>query len=152
MHAGGIEIAEPRRIGPVLAVDEVERSVEELLVHRLHARGVERAGVFDGLLADPAVGRINGWIVAIARLALENSARPELRAETLFLRIKVVEVAEEFVEAVHGRQELIAVAKMVLAELSGGVAERLERFRHTHVLNAQANVRPRQSDLGEAGA
>src|SRR6266699_5083722 len=111
MHAGGIEIAEPRRIGPVLAVDEVERSVEELLVHRLHARGVERAGVFDGLLAYPAVGRINGWIVAIARLALENSARPELRAETLvlrvigvlrlFLRIKVVEVAEEFVEAVH---------------------------------------------------
>src|SRR6266568_8372162 len=138
MHAGGIEVAEPRRIGTVLAVNEVERSVEKLLVHRLHARGVERAGVFDGLFADPAIGGVDGWVVPVARLACEDAARPELRAETrilrvvrvlrLFLRIKVVEVAEEFVEAMHGRQELIAVAKMVLAELSGGVAERLECF------------------------
>ena len=37
-------------------------------------------------------------------------------------RVEVVEVAEELVEAVHGRQELVEVAEVVLAELAGGVA------------------------------
>ena len=40
----------------------------------------------------------------------------------LLLGVEVVEVAEELVEAVHGRQELVAVAEVVLAELPGGVA------------------------------
>ena len=40
----------------------------------------------------------------------------------VFHRVEVVEVAEELVEAVHGRQELVAVAQVVLAELAGGVA------------------------------
>jgi hypothetical protein len=41
----------------------------------------------------------------------------------------VIEIAKEFVKPVHGGQELIAVAEMVLAELAGGVAERLEQVR-----------------------
>jgi len=45
----------------------------------------------------------------------------------LVLGVEVIEVAKEHVEAVHGRQELVAVAEMVLAELSGHVAERLEQ-------------------------
>ena len=45
----------------------------------------------------------------------------------VFPRIEVIEVAEKFVEAVHRRQELVLVAKMVLAELAGGVAHSLER-------------------------
>ena len=47
----------------------------------------------------------------------------------LVLGIEVVEVAEELVEAVDGRQELVAVAEMVLAELAGDVAQRLEQTR-----------------------
>ena len=39
----------------------------------------------------------------------------------------MVEVAEELVEAVVGRQELVLVAEVVLAELAGGVAEVLQR-------------------------
>ena len=35
----------------------------------------------------------------------------------LLFRVEVVEVAEPFVEAMHGRQELVAVAEVVLAEL-----------------------------------
>ena len=46
----------------------------------------------------------------------------------LLLGIEVVEVAEELVEAVHRRQELVAVAEVVLAELAGGVALRLEQL------------------------
>ncbi len=107
---------------------------EEFLVDRFHPLGVERAGVLDDLLADAPEGRIDGRIVAVARLALEDAARPELRAEARVLRIvgilrllfgvEVIEIAEEFIEAMHRRQMLVAVAQMVLAELAGGVAER----------------------------
>ena len=42
----------------------------------------------------------------------------------LLLGIQMVEIAEELVEAVHRRQELVLVAEMVLAELPGGIALR----------------------------
>ena len=46
----------------------------------------------------------------------------------LFFRVQVVEVAKPFVKPMHGGQELVAVALMVLAELRGGVALRLEHL------------------------
>ena len=49
----------------------------------------------------------------------------------LLLGVEVVEIAEEFVEAVVGRQEFVLVAEMVLAELAGHVAERLEVVRRS---------------------
>jgi hypothetical protein len=45
----------------------------------------------------------------------------------VFHCIQVIEIAEEFVEAVDGGQELILVAKMIFSELAGGVALRFER-------------------------
>ena len=45
----------------------------------------------------------------------------------LFLGVQVVEVAEELVEPVHGRQVRVAVAKVILAELAGGVALLLQQ-------------------------
>src|SRR5258705_10680192 len=36
-------------------------------------------------------------------------------------RVEVIEVAIELIEAVHGRQELVEVTQVVLAELSRGV-------------------------------
>ena len=63
----------------------------------------------------------------------------------------MVEIAEKFVEAVYGRQIFVAVAEMVLAELSGGVAERLQGFRNAHVFGVKADVRTWQTDLGQAG-
>ena len=70
----------------------------------------------------------------------------------LFLGVEVIEIAEELVEAVHRRQELVVVAEMVLAELAGGVAERLQRLGDGHVLGLQAEVGAGQADLGKAGA
>ena len=64
----------------------------------------------------------------------------------------MVEVAEELVEAVHRRQELVAVAEMVLAELAGGVALRLEQLGEGRVLLGQSILGARQADLEEAGA
>ena len=46
----------------------------------------------------------------------------------LILSVKVIKIAEELIEAVNRGQELVAVAKMVLAELPGRVTQRLEQF------------------------
>jgi hypothetical protein len=60
----------------------------------------------------PEVGEVFGrWVVCLLRL---------------LFGVQVVEVAEELVEPVVGRKELVLVAEMVFAELAGGVAERLQ--------------------------
>ena len=51
-----------------------------------------------------------------------------------------------------GRQEFIAVAQMVLAELSRGVAERLQRLRNGDVPRLQSHRSPRHTHLGQSGA
>ena len=57
-------------------------------------------------------------------------------------RVEVIEVAEELVEAVHRRQELVQVAEVVLAELAGGVAHALERGGDGHGFRRQARGAP----------
>ena len=75
-----------------------------------------------------------------------------IRPLRLFFGIEVVQVAEELVEAVGGRQVLVLVAEMVLAELTGGIAERLQRLSDGDVAFLQADRRARHADLGQAGA
>ena len=70
----------------------------------------------------------------------------------LLLGVEVVEIAEELVEAVDRRQELVAVAEMVLAELAGRVALRLEQFGEVGSSARQPFLGARQADLQEAGA
>ena len=70
----------------------------------------------------------------------------------IFHRIEVIEVAEEFVEAVHRRQELVAVAQMVLAELAGGVTTRLQHVGDGGGLGRQADRGAGLADRGHAGA
>ena len=70
----------------------------------------------------------------------------------LILGVEVVEVAEELVEAVHRRQELVAVAEVVLAELAGHVAERLQQVGDGRILGLQALRRGGQPDLQQPGA
>ena len=90
--------------------------------------------------------------------ARKTEAQLELRALRvvgvlrLILRVEVIEVAEKLVEAMNGRQELIAVAEMILAELSGHIALRLEQFGERRVLVRQPFLSARQPDLQKAGA
>ena len=94
--------------------------------------------------------------------AVQHAARTELLLERGILRIvgqlrlllgvEVIEIAEELVEAVHGRQVFVPIAEMVLAELAGGVAERLEQFGDGRVFLLQADRRAGHADLGQAGA
>ena len=52
----------------------------------------------------------------------------------LVFGIQVIKVAEELVEAVHGRQEFVAVAEMVFAELPGRITLRLQQLGYGRVL------------------
>ena len=157
-----VEPAEERRAGRDLPLDEVDRRVRGLVVDRLHALSGERAGVLDRLPADPAPARILGRIVGVGRLAAQHAARAELLPKArvsrvvevlgLLLGVQVVEVAEELVEPVHGRQVLVPVAEVVLAELPGGVAERLQQLRDRRIAVLQPDRGGRHADLGEPGA
>jgi hypothetical protein len=92
----------------MLALHVVDRRGGSFVVDRLHALLGERAGVFDGLFADLAEPRIDGGVVFVGRLALEDAARTELlpvvrilgtvRQPRLLLGVEVVEVADELVE------------------------------------------------------
>src|SRR4030095_9873236 len=128
VHAGGVEPHEERLLVPACAVDEVARSLKELLVCSLHALLVEGAGVGAVLLAPLAESRIFAWRLDGRRRAPEHAARAEAQLELCALRVvrvlrlvlgvEVVEIAEELVEAVHGGEELVAVPEMILAALS----------------------------------
>jgi hypothetical protein len=151
-----------RRAGRDLALHVVEGGVRGLVVDRLHALAGERAGVLDRLPADPAEARIFGRIVLGRRLAPEHTARAErfpkarvpgvVEVLRLLLGVQVVEVAEELVEPVHGRQIFVAIAEVVLAELPGGVAKRLQELRDRRVDCLQPDRRGRHADLGQPRA
>ena len=138
VHAGRVPPAEERLAVRVGLLDELQARVEELLVHRLHALDRQRSGVLDLLRAvwiGPAVQD-----AARAELLLELGVLRIVRVLRLLLRVQVVEVAEELVEAVGGGQELVAVAQVVLAELAGDVTQRLEQLGDRRVFGPQAEV------------
>ena len=99
--------------------------------------------------------------VSVAQ-AVHDPARAELLPERgclrvvgilrLFLGVEVIEIAEELVEAVDGREELVEVSQMVLTELSGRVAEVLHEIGDARIFGLQADVRARQADFGQSGA
>ena len=120
------------------AIHVVERSSKDLLIDGFHPFDGEWARVLAGLLAPRAEARIRCWIVRRGRLAVEDAARPKLGKECwvlgiihilrFLLGIHVIEVAEEFIEAKHRRQEFVAIAEMVLAIFKSHVAESLEQI------------------------
>ena len=64
----------------------------------------------------------------------------------------MVEVAEELIEPVHGRQRFVAIADVVLAELPCGVAEVLHQAADGGIQLAHAHRRAGVAHLGESGA
>ncbi len=146
VHAGAAPPDKPRLAGLVLAPDEVDGRGYGLVIHGLHALLGQRPRILD----------------LAVRSGLDHATRSELPTELgilwvvlvlgLLLGVEVVEVAEELVEAVVGRQVLVAVAEVVLAELAGGVALVLEQHGNCRVLDPHAFLGARQADLGESGA
>ena len=102
----------------MLLLNEAHRRLQGLLVDGLHALLRQRPRVLDLLAALPSAHE------SIAPRGQTYSGTRVLRIVLvlgLLLGIEVDKVAE-FVEAVHDRQVLVAVALVVLAELAGGIA------------------------------
>ena len=162
VHVGEVHPDEERLVGLRLPLDEVDGAGGDVVVDRLHPLLGQRAGVLDRLLADLAESRVDRRVVDVGGLAVEHAPRAVLLPESrvlgivaklrLLLGVEVVEVAVELVEAVDRGQELVAVAQVVLAELAGRVAVRLEQLGDRGVLLLKAQRRARQADLGQAGA
>src|SRR5688572_21166503 len=101
-------------------IDEVDRSREKFLVDRFHTFLGERARVVAFLLAPRTEPRIVARCNGRRSSALQHAAWAELRPEGgilgivgmlgLILGIQMIKVAEELVEAVHRRQEFVAIA------------------------------------------
>ena len=122
MHAGRIHSDEEGLLCLYLAIHEILGSGRGFVVDRLHPRLGERAGI------DHAPVGIGVDDAARSEALLELGIRRIGALLRLLLGIEVIEIAEEFVEAVIGRQVFVAVSEMVLAELAGRLAERLQRI------------------------
>ena len=126
--------------------------VRGVVIDRLHPFLGQRAGVLDLAVGE----RLDHAARAEAFRGKSAVGETHVAGIVLVLRfllgIEVVEVAEELVEAVVGRQVLVAVAEVVLAELAGGVALVLEQPGDGRVLDLHAFLGAGQSDLGKAGA
>ncbi len=156
MHVGEVHPDEERLARLVLSLDEVGGARGDVVVDRLHPLPGQRPGVLDRCVPICRSGLAMLWI---------DAARPEVLAERselrvlrvvrqlrLFLGVEMVEIAVELVEAMRGRQELVLVAEMVLAELASRVALGLQELGDRRVLLAEADVGARQPDLAQARA
>ena len=164
VYRGRVEPHEEGLVALADAVQVLQRLVGHFLVEGLHALARQRTGVLDFLLADLAEFRIDGGIVGGGRPGVQHAARAKLllvlgillprivQLFRLFLGVEVVEIAEPFVEAVAGGQELVAIAQVVLAELRGGVADRLQHLGERRIDLLNAARRARNADGRHAGA
>ena len=160
MHARRVQPHEERFAVRLGLVDERQRVVADLVVDRFHARRTQLTGVLDLLLADLAPARVDRRIVGGRRPRVQHVARTHdiqqvlriVRMARVFHRVEVVEVAVELVEPVHGRQEFVAVAEVVLAELARGVAHRLQDGCQRDRLRRQAGRRAGLTHGRHAGA
>src|SRR5262249_46559026 len=128
---------------------------------RLHSFFGQRTRVFDRLLADAAPTRLFGRIIGVSGLASQHTTRTDslphggiLRIKEILrilLRVEMIEIAVELVKTMHRRQVLIAIAEMILSELSGGVTQRLEELGDRYVARLQADRRAGNADLREPG-
>ncbi|MNL07918.1 hypothetical protein D3C87_1286170 [compost metagenome] len=147
VHARGVHPDEKRLVGLGLFLDEGLRSGRGFVVDGFHALAGQRAGVFDlavGVAVDHATGCAGFDEVRVIL--------GPVRALGFFFGVEVIQVAEELVETVVGRQEFILVAEVVLAELAGRVTLGLERLGDGDVTLLDTDRRTRYADLGQAGA
>ncbi len=123
--------------------------VANLVIHGLHALGIERSGVLDLLFADFAPTRHVGRIIRgrspsnepccagqpHSRDSADNWDAPGLpshRGDT---------DSQKFVEAVNAGQKLILVAQVILAKLPRRIAHRFQDRGNGHCFGGQCRSR-----------
>ena len=131
-------------------VDETQRVVRDLVVDRFHPLLRQRPRVLD-LLSAPAV-RPGMQHAPRAKELLELRILGIVRVLRFLFGVQMIQVAEKFVEPVQGRQKLVPVSEMILAELTRHVTQRLQQFRDGRVFRRQADFGTRQTNLRQARA
>src|SRR5262249_45149824 len=141
----------------IVAMEEVDDVRGNLLIHALRAFQRQRALILASLFGGRAVWRLapqhvpwrrqavrglgvhraghlwnaRYWrVFARRRNALRSRIPVDVWKADLLHCVEMVEVAPEFVEAVRGRQGVGVIAEMVLAELTGVVADVTQEHRH----------------------
>ena len=150
MHGRGIVPKKERLLFLRLLFHPGQSPLGNLLVDCFHALLGEGAGVDDCLSAFAIREAMKD--PARAELFLEFRILGVIREFRFFFGVQVIKIAEEFIEPVHGRKELVPIAEMVLAELSGRIPERLQQFGYGRVFLLQADSGARHADLGQASA
>ncbi len=162
VHPAWVEPDEEGLVRLLRAFDEVEAGLDELLVHSLHPLLSKLTGILDLLLANFAEAVVDRGIVRIGGPSVEHAAGTEflkvfgilwvVALLELLLSVQVIEVTEELVEAMHRRQVLVAVAKVILAELAGRIAKRLEHLGKSRRFRLEPKFRARTPDRSHAAA
>ena len=165
MHVRHIHPDEERGVRLVLALDEIHTRAGGLVVDGFHSLLGQRSGVLDALLADGPVPVVDLARIFLGGPRMNDAPREQRRAQQgrflgggvirvfrLFLGVEVIEIPEELVEPVRGRQELVQVAEMILAELPGRVTQRFEQLGDRGIFLLQPDVDAGHPDLAHAGA
>ncbi len=150
VHPSGVPPEEERLVFILGLFHKAQRFRGDFLVNRLHALNVERAGALD-LLRTVGV-RPTVKHATSAEFLLHFRVLEVIGILRLLLGVEVVERAKELVEAMGGRQGVIGVAEVVLAELSRLVALPLEQFSDRNVPRFETFFRAGQADLEHAGS
>ena len=152
VHACAVEVAEPRKApAPFL------RLMKSIAAARNSSSTVSMRLVSSGpvfsMTCLPTLPNAGSTVGSSSLLAVHFSTPrgPKRALKSWILRIvgifrllfgvEVIEVAEELVEAMHCRQMLVAVAEVVLAELSGGVAEGFHHVGDRRIERPQPELR-----------
>src|SRR4051794_37698224 len=64
----------------------------------------------------------------------------------------MVEIAEEDIETVYGGQIFVSIAQVILAELTGGISQRLQQLGNGRILLLKPDVGSWHSDFRQSGA
>ena len=122
VHARAVPPDEERLVIVGGPFHEVQGPCRHFFVDGFHALLRQRAGILDATVGE-AVDHTAGSEFLLQRLAIgKHEIGRVVRMLRLLLGIQVVEIAEKLIEAVVGRQHLVEVAQVILAELSRGVA------------------------------
>ena len=151
-----------RLTGAGFSRDEVCGAIRNIVVYGLHSLSRKRTCVCNRLLADSTEPWVHCRVVDVGCLTVHNSSRTVLRAECrvlwvvpvfrFFLGVEVVQITVKFIEAMDRWQKFIAVAKVVLAKLTGCLALALQQHGDRWVFFLQSYRGTGQTDLGKAGS
>src|SRR5262249_53541886 len=108
-------------------------------------------------LTDFTPARLHRWVVAVGRPGVNHVARADRGLECLGVvamrgilhRIQMIEITKEFIEAVDGRQKLVEITEVVLAELTGGISHGFEGRGDGRRLGWHADWRARLAHGGK---